>query len=95
MTNITPVTRHLRYDLMTAGMGCNENRHAQVVMRELGITYQHATPQSICDQWWFWNCECVPETLPAYLSDLNLDPMKCIGYGLSLEDAQRIREYGK
>jgi len=42
-------------------------RHAQVVMKELGITYQHSTPQSIGDQFWFWNCENIPEKLPDYI----------------------------
>lgn len=81
---------HLRYDLMTAGIDCNENRHAQVVMRELGITYQHATPQSIGDQWWFWNCKNVPQSLPKYLTVLQVKPEDAIGYGLSPEDAERI-----
>lgn len=81
---------HLRYDLMTASMDCNENRHAQVVMKELGITYQHATPQSIADQWWFWNCEHVPSPLPKYLSELDMQPVEAIGFGLSREDAERL-----
>ena len=41
--------------------------HPQKVMKELEITYQHATPQIIRDQWWFWNCENIPEQLPPYL----------------------------
>ena len=84
---------HLRYSSMTAGMGCGEYRHPQKVMQELGITYQHATPQSIADQWWFWNCEKIPAELPEYLSELKLDSMKCIGYGLSQENAEKIRDY--
>lgn len=73
---------HLRYDLMEAIIGCSENRHAQVVMKELGITYQHSTPQTVCDQWWFWNCKNLPKILPSYLTPLNLNPIDCIGYGL-------------
>lgn len=65
--------------------------HPQKVMKELGITYQHATPQSLSDQWWFWNCENIPEDLPDYITELGLDPMKCIGYGLSEEDAKNIK----
>lgn len=84
--------KHLRYDLTEAFMGCNESRHAQVVMKELGITYSHSTPQSISDQWWFWNCENIPTELPSYLTQLNLDPMDCIGYGLSKEQAEKIRD---
>jgi hypothetical protein len=80
---------HLRFSMMSA-FYCNEKRHPQVVMKELGIAYQHSTPQSIADQWWFWNCENVPETLPKYLDVLSVDPMECVGYGLSKEDAEKI-----
>lgn len=78
---------HLRLDIYYA------TKHAQVRMRELGITYQHATPQSLGDQWWFWNCENVPVELPDDITVLGLDPMECIGYGLSKEDAEKIRDY--
>jgi len=84
---------HLRYDYMTATLDCNEGRHAQKVMHDLGITYQHSTPQSIGDQFWFWNCENVPEPLPKYITVLGLDPMECVGWGLSKEDAEKIRDY--
>jgi hypothetical protein len=67
--------------------------HPQTVMKELGITYQHSTPQSMGDQWWFWNCENLPEILPKYLTEMKNDPMECIGYGLSKETAERIRDY--
>ena len=78
---------NLRLDIYSA------TKYATERMKELGITYQHATPQSMGDQWWFWNCENVPDTLPEDLEDLNLDPMTCIGYGLSKEDAEKIRDY--
>jgi len=84
---------HLKYCLLTAGFNCNENRHAIDVMKELGITYQHRTPQSMGDCWWFWNCENLPNNLPKYLTPIDLNPMECIGYGLSKEDAERIRDY--
>lgn len=83
---------HLRYDMYSA-YDAGENRHPQAVMRELGVTYQHATPQSIADQWWFWNCTGVPDPLPEYLSELKLDPHKQIGYGLTQEDADRIASH--
>lgn len=82
-----------------------QTEHPQTIMKALGITYQHATPQSIGDQWWFWNCENIPLTLPGYITELRvyldtndnmgdyLDPMKCIGFGLSREDAEKIRDY--
>lgn len=81
---------HLRFNMMAAGMDCNENRHPQVVMRELGITWQHATPQSMMDEWWFWNCKGIPAELPKYLTPLDLDPNKCVGWGLGHEDADKI-----
>lgn len=81
---------HLRYDLMDASLSHNESRHAQVVMRELGITYQHATPQSIAEQWWFWNCENVPDKLPSYITKMQLDPLEQVGWGLDQETAEAI-----
>lgn len=86
--------KHLRY-CFYAAFDSGENRHAQLVMKELGITYQHATPQSIADQWWFWNCEGVPEELPEFLSPLDEDPFECIGLGLSQQDAEKISNYSK
>ena len=47
--------------------------HPQEDMERLGITYQHATPQSIADQWWFWNCENLPDKLPDYISAMNTE----------------------
>lgn len=86
---------HFRYDIYCAHLKHKETRHAQAVMKELGITYQHATPQSMGDQWWFWNCENVPDDIPGFLTELELDPMECIGYGLSKEIAEKIRDYNK
>lgn len=86
--------KHLRFDLLWALYREIEQEHPQRVMQELGITYQHATPQSIADQWWFWNCENIPEPLPPYLSVIeNLNPMEMIGFGLSQEQAESIRDY--
>lgn len=81
---------HLRYSLYSSPSG-----HPQVVMKNLGITYQYATPQSIIDEWWFWNCENIPDPLPIYLKLMDLNPMECIGWGLSKEDAEKIRDYKK
>ncbi|MGB0913291.1 MAG: hypothetical protein ACPGSW_06865 [Phaeobacter italicus] len=64
--------------------------HPQAVMRHLGIQYQTATPQSLGDQWWFWNCAGEPDPLPGFLSELDLDPMECVGFGLSEEGARQI-----
>lgn len=81
---------HLRYDLWSAQEG-GVRGHAQHVMRELGITYQYATPQSIADQWWFWNCANIPNPLPPYLTVLNIDPLDAIGNGLSKDLAESIK----
>lgn len=80
---------HLRFDMITAYQS-GVTKHPQEAMKDLGITYQYATPQSIADQWWFWNCENVPDTLPNYLSVLDVDPLKQVGNGLSKEQAEKI-----
>jgi len=80
--------KHLRY-----WMQGSPTKHPEKVMKSLGISYQHSTPQSIADQWWFWNCENVPDTLPEYLEILELDPLCCIGFGLSAEDANSISKF--
>jgi len=85
--------KHLKFCYQTAGMKCNEGRHAQVVMKELGIDYQLSTPQSLGDSFWFWNCSNIPEPLPDYLSELSVDPMSCIGQGLNQKDAESIRDF--
>jgi hypothetical protein len=79
--------KHLRLDLY----GINE--HPQAFMRRVGIAYQYATPQSMGDCWWFWNCENAPDELPPALEVLNLAPHKAIGWGLSKEQADSIVEY--
>ena len=84
----------LRYSLYgTAEYG--ETRHPQVVMRELGITYQHATPQSITDCWIFWNCENVPKDMPKFITRLDISPHTWVGLGLSEKMADEIVEYRK
>ena len=76
---------HLRFDIY----GWTGD-HPQKVMKELGVTYQHATPQSMFDQWWFWNCENIPNKLPSYLSELNAKAHDAIGSGLSKSLADEI-----
>ena len=79
---------HLRFDLYNYS-----GTHPQIKMKELKIKYSHSTPQSMGDQWWFWNCENIPDPLPIFLSVADLNPMKCIGYGLSKQEAEEIRDY--
>lgn len=80
---------HLRYCMYSAPM----SKHPQQAMDDLGIKYQHATPQSIADQWWFWNCK-VPMgmVLPCYLTVLNVKPYDAIGNGLNKELADKIAD---
>lgn len=89
------MTKILRYSLETADRTYNIKEHPVTVVENLGITYQHRTPQSMSSEWWFWNCENIPVKLPDYLREDDLDPMECIGYGLSKEDAEKIRDYKK
>jgi hypothetical protein len=58
---------HLRFDMWTKPDG-----HPQKIMKELGITYKYGIPQSLGDQWWFWDCENVPEQLPEYLKPMEV-----------------------
>lgn len=84
---------HLSYSLQSAS-NANVKDHPRIAMMRLGIAYHHATPQSLGDCWWFWNCESVPSPLPPYLTELKIDdPHTCIGYGLSEEQAEAIAAY--
>lgn len=61
-------------------------------MKELGIAYTHSTPQSLGDQFWFWNCSNIPENLPSYITELETkDPMEFVGWGLNEEEAKEIK----
>jgi len=73
----------------------NESRHPQDVMSSLGITYQHSTPQSIVDQWWFWIPEGEGFELPKFITITYKNPMKNIGNGLNKETAKFLRDYKK
>lgn len=60
---------NLIYDIFNAHLKHNETRNAQIVMEELGITYETAIPQSLAEQWVFINCKNVPKKLPSYLKE--------------------------
>lgn len=62
--------KHLRYDCMGAAYS-GESRHPQEVIRELGITYERAIPQSMGDQWWLFNCQ--HGELPKYITEMKCD----------------------
>ncbi len=95
--------KHLRFCMMYSFYSKDEENtgevkrlggmHPQKAMMELGITYTNATPQSMGDQWWFWNCESLPDKLPPFLTEMKNDHMEMIGYGLSQKEAESIRDY--
>lgn len=67
--------------------------HPQLVMKELGITYVHAVPQSMGDQWWFYIPKNLPQELPSYLTLKDVDPYSHIGFGLSEKTAKLLTEW--
>lgn len=89
------MAKHLRFDLILASYNKLTQNHPIEAMKEHGITYQHATPQSLGNCWWFWNCENIPSPLPEFLEVVDLNPMEAIGFGLSKEMAEKIRDYKK
>jgi len=76
----------------SVGMG-TPNMHAQKGMKELGITYQHATAHSIADMWRFYNCSNVPVDLPDFIRILEHPFEDYIGYGLGQADVDRLNKY--
>jgi hypothetical protein len=50
--------------------------HPQAILKRLGITYQVAVPQSLLDCWHFWNCENVPDELPACINIREREPTR-------------------
>lgn len=68
-------------------------KHAQLIMRDLGITYQLAVPQSMADCWWFFNCENVPESLPEYVYIRDFGDLgRLVGRGLSDKNVDALLE---
>ena len=64
-------TNSCGYDLM----------HPQELINHLKIKYDHATPQSMGNQWWFCNCSNLPEELPEFLTlRENVDPYEYIDF---------------
>jgi hypothetical protein len=86
------MAKHLRFDMEVAYKSGVKGFPPQVI-EELGITFQHANIQGMVEQWWFWNCENIPEQLPGYITVANWNPMELIGFALSQEQAEKIRDY--
>ncbi len=59
----------LIYEAYGAGLS-NENRHPQIVMKELGITYKKSEGVAIRDAWFFYDCSNVPEKLPEFIEQV-------------------------
>lgn len=57
---------------------CGVHGHAQSIVRGLGINYELAMPQSMADQFWFFNCTNVPEPLPTYMKVLDVKVQECM-----------------
>ncbi|MNQ90151.1 hypothetical protein D3C85_1054810 [compost metagenome] len=72
-----------------------DTRHAQQVMREMGINYKKAVSQSINDSWHFWGVENVPEELPKWMQLVEWDPQEFVGWGLSQEGADFLTAQGE
>lgn len=82
------MTNHIRVSIDYDGV------HPIELMKSLGITYQHITPKTILEQYWFWNCENIPNILPEKVNILEVkSPFEMVGYGLSKEDAEKISNY--
>jgi hypothetical protein len=90
---MTPSTNEMKdLQLCLYGMyDAKDTRHAQVAMKDLGIKYLYAVPQSVADCWQFFCCENVPEVLPPFITEMNKMPYhERIGWGLSKEMADNI-----
>lgn len=83
--------KHLSYSLKSSPA----NRRAFDVMKDLGITYQIAVPQTLYSCWHFWNCENVPDSLPRFLKVMDVQPEDAVGYGLSKADCAAIQSRNK
>lgn len=72
--------RHLRYRIDVA-YHADEMRHPETVLKELGITYEAAIPQSMGEQWWLFNCQYTSE-LPKYIEEMKADTWLVNNYKL-------------
>ena len=72
--------KHLRFDYMGAHYA-GDTRPAQKAMKELGINYETSIPQSMGDQWWFFNCSWEGD-LPSYITEMTADAWMVNNYKL-------------
>lgn len=70
-------------------------QHPQKVLRDLGITYKKAVPQSIGNQWWFFDVHGDLDKLHKDLYEIKFkdDLSELIGYGLCPQDVIQLQGY--
>lgn len=56
----------------------------------LGISYFYAMPDITHEHWVFYDCTNIPEVIPCYIREVDADPMKFIGNGISKDKAEQI-----
>lgn len=78
--------------LSLMGQPKEDSRHALTVMKDLGITFKKAVPQSLYDSWWFFDCVIPAGTkLPSYLNVHDFgDINRLVGHGLSKKDVSNL-----
>lgn len=89
------MAKHLRFNVRdyVRLFGVNA-KHPRQVIKDAGITYTHAIPQTISDEWWFFNCENVMPHVEGVISTLEIDDAReYIGWGLSAKQAEEINNY--
>lgn len=89
--------KHLRFNVRDyVEIFGAEAKHPREVIRDAGITYTVAIPQTIAGEWWFFNCENVQPHVEGIISTLDIDDTReYVGWGLSMEQANRIENYKK
>lgn len=80
---------NLRFTALGAALSFNERRTLDEIMKDLGVTYTKS--MSVGSQTWLWGCNGVPDNLPGYMALLDVDPMNCIGVGLTEDEAKSIK----
>lgn len=74
--------KHLKFDVRAYVeiFGIN-SKHPKKFMDDAGIIYSHAVPQTLGDQWWFFNCEKIPDNVEGCISILDIDnPLDLVGF---------------
>jgi hypothetical protein len=66
--------------------------HPQELLKQMGIIYQYAVPQSITDSWEFWNPENLPDKLPPMMNLTEANPDKWLNRGLSIDMIYEIKK---